>query len=83
MPDDDAEIETTIAHIRLIAADCFDLRAVERLRSLADRLEQRARVSRTVTDEGKRVSEPRSDRNKPRLSGAGQPFPTLSVFGPV
>ena len=42
------EVRTLVAHIRLIASDCFDLRAVERLQSLADRIEQKGQALNVV-----------------------------------
>jgi hypothetical protein len=42
------DVRTLVAYIRSIASDCFDLRAVERLRSLADQIEQKGRESKAV-----------------------------------
>jgi len=46
--EDDAR--TLVAHIRLIASDCFDLRAVERLRLLADQIEQKGAGAKGGSD---------------------------------
>jgi hypothetical protein len=37
----DEDLHAVASHIRWIAANCFDLRAVERLRLLAEQLEKR------------------------------------------
>jgi hypothetical protein len=42
------EVRTLVARIRSIASDCFDLRAVERLRSLADQIEQKGQEPKVV-----------------------------------
>jgi hypothetical protein len=44
------DVRTLVAHIRSIASDCFDLRAVERLRSLADQIEQKEQAPNVVSD---------------------------------
>jgi hypothetical protein len=49
----DEELRAVVADIRLIAADCFDLRAVERLRLLVEQIEKRmlgARAALTTQD---------------------------------
>jgi hypothetical protein len=37
----DEELRAVVADIRLIAAECFDLRAAERLRLLVEQIEKR------------------------------------------
>jgi len=44
----DEELRAVVADIRLIAADCFDLRAVERLRLLVEQIEKRMPGARAV-----------------------------------
>jgi len=44
----DEDLHAVVSHIRLIAADCFDLRAVERLRLLAEQIEKRMLGHRVV-----------------------------------
>jgi hypothetical protein len=44
----DEELRAVVADIRLIAADCFDLRAVERLRLLVEQIEKRMLGPRVV-----------------------------------
>lgn len=44
----DEELRGVVADIRLIAADCFDLRAVERLRLLVEQIENRMLGPRAV-----------------------------------
>jgi hypothetical protein len=44
------DVRTLVAHIRLIASDCFDLRAIERLRALADQIEQKGQAFPTKND---------------------------------
>jgi hypothetical protein len=49
----DEELRAVVADIRLIAADCFDLKAVERLRLLVEQIEKRmhgARAALTTQD---------------------------------
>jgi hypothetical protein len=40
------DVRTLVVHIRSIASDCFDLRAVERLRVLADQIEQKGAAAK-------------------------------------
>lgn len=42
------DVHTLVAHIRSIASDCFDLRAVEHLRSLAALIEQKEQAPKAV-----------------------------------
>jgi hypothetical protein len=65
---DNADVHVMIALMRLIATDCFDLRAVERLRALADRIEQK--LEGAVEDENKLVVKTRSSRRRRRERGA-------------
>jgi hypothetical protein len=44
----DEDLRAVVADIRLIAADCFDLRAVERLRLLVEQIEKRMLGARVV-----------------------------------
>jgi hypothetical protein len=44
----DEELRAVVADIRLIAAECFDLRAVERLRLLVEQIEKRMLGPRAV-----------------------------------
>ena len=44
----DNDLRSVLQHIRFIASECFDLKAVERLRVLADQIEQKMRASKRV-----------------------------------
>jgi hypothetical protein len=47
----DEELRAVVADIRLIAADCFDLRAVERLRLLVEQIEKRLGPRAVLTNQ--------------------------------
>jgi hypothetical protein len=44
----DNDLRSVLQHIRFIASECFDLKAVERLRVLADQIEQKMRAPKVV-----------------------------------